>query len=527
MGDIILPQALSGNISRTLDDARHITLVGGNGAGKSRFMQEMISQCGKRSYILSALSASFPERAESSRPGSVDDLFRQAAARHRYMRTDAVCELDKLIYMIFADELEYLLDLKDRELGEGRRIRLRKTKLDTIKTLWEHFFPGNRIIRDKGSLMFATKSGDDLIPMTSLSQGEKTVLYYISAVLYAMPGAVIFIDSPSLFIHPSIIGPLWDSIESLRPDCTFIYDSADMDFISSRPGNTCIWVKSYDSALNAWDYDIIRDTPLSEDIFLELAGSRKPVLFIEGDSQHSIDYKLYSLVFPEWNVRPLGSCDKVIETTRTFNDMKSMHHLRSRGIVDRDRRTEVEVGYLRKKEILVPEVAEVENIFLLENVIKVMAKVRGRDAGKVIRRIKKEVILMFRRKADQQALQHVRHKVKRDVECKIDARFSCITALETHLKSLVVKLEPRKNYNRLREQFAIMVRDNDYDSILRVFNHKPMLTDCGVISLLGYRSRDEYVAGVLDTLRTEGKEAKALRHAIRECLQVPDNEDIS
>ncbi len=524
MSDVILPPAFPDKNARVINSPRHITLVGANGAGKTRFMQEMISLCSKRAYCLSALSASFPEREESDRYGSIDYLYREAAHRHTYMRTDAVSELDKLIYMVFADELEYLLELKDREIGEGKRVKLRKTKLDIIKNLWEQNFPGNKIMRNKGSLMFATQAGNDLINVASLSQGEKTVLYYIAAVLYAMPDAVIFVDSPSLFIHPSIISSLWDSIEALRPDCTFVYDSADMDFISSRSKNTCVWIKSYDSGQKTWNYEVIRDTPLNEDIFIELAGSRKPVLFIEGDRQHSIDFKLYSLVFQDWNVRPLGSCDKVIETTRTFNDLKNMHHLRSRGIVDRDRRTDIEVEYLRKKEIMVPEVAEVENIFLLESVIRVMARRRGRDAEKIIRKVRKEVIHTFKQKSEQQVLQHVRHKVKRDVECKIDARFSCITALETHLKTLVFKLEPRKNYNRLREQFAAMVRDNDYDAILKVFNHKPMLPDSELPKLLGYRSRDEYVNGVLDALRQGGKDAESLRHAIRKCLM--DNETI-
>lgn len=524
MSNIILPPAFPNKDTRVLSGTRRVSLIGGNGAGKSRFMQEMIRLAGNRAYCLSALSASFPEREESHKEGSVDSLYRKAASRHTYMRTDAVSELDKLIYMVFADELEYLLELKDREIGAGKRIKLQTTKLDIIKRLWEQNFPGNRIMRNKGSLMFATQAGDDLITVSSLSQGEKTVLYYIAAVLYAMPDAVIFIDSPSLFIHPSLISSLWDSIESLRPDCTFVYDSVDIDFVSSRNNSTCIWVKSFDSKQSVWNYEIIRDTPLNEDIFLELAGSRKPVIFIEGDTQHSIDFKLYSLVFRDWNVRPLGSCDKVIETTRTFNDLKNMHHLRSRGIVDRDRRTDIEVGYLRKKEIMVPEVAEVENIFLLESVIRVMARRRGRDAEKIVRRVKKEVIHTFKQKADQQALQHARHKVKRDVECKIDARFSCITALETHLKSLVFKLEPRRNYNRLREQFAAMVRDNDYDAILKVFNHKPMLPDSGVHQLLGYRSRDEYVNGVLDALRQGGKDADTLRNAVRHCLLADDDQ---
>lgn len=518
MSCLNLPPSSPGKTAPSIKGARRITLIGANGAGKTRFMEEMAFMAKGKAYMLSALSASFPEREESTLPGSIDSLYREAIRQQTYMRTDAVSELDKLIYMVFADELEYLLSVKEHGFGEGKRIRLKPTKLDRIKELWERIFPGNRITRNRGTLMFATNSGDDLISATSLSQGEKTVLYYAAAVLYAMPDAVIFIDSPTLFIHPTVIGPLWDALEELRPDCTFVYNSVDVDFVSSLRQNTCIWVKSYSSEHNVWDYEVIRDLSLTEDILKELAGSRRPVIFIEGDTQHSIDYKLYSLVFTDWTIRPLGSCDKVIETTRTFNDLKYMHHMLSRGIVDRDRRTPEEVNYLRRKNIMVPEVAEVENIFLLESVIRVMARRRGRDPEKVMRKVSREVFRSFRQKAEQQVLQHVRHKVKRDVERLVDGRFSCITALETHLKTLVYKLEPRKNYNRLREDFAAMVRDSDYAGILRVFNHKPMLPESGVHQLLGYRTKDEYISGVIEALKTPGKDADALRQAVRRCL---------
>ena len=151
-----------------------------------------------------------------------------------------------------------------------------------------------------------------------------------------------------------------------------------------------------------------------------------------------------------------------------------------------------------------------------------MARRNGRDKEKIMRRVKKEVIHTFKKKAEQQALQHVRHKVKSDVECKIDGRFSCITALETHLKSLIFTLQPRKHYNRLREEFAVMVRDSDYIGILRVFNHKPMLPDSGVAQLLGYRSKDEYIRGVLQVLEEDGHDSEALRTVIRHCLRAPD-----
>lgn len=521
--EILIPPAIGGETRQLPRQARQITIIGANGAGKSRFMDEMIALCGRRAYVLSALSASFPEQEPSDMAGSVDELYRRATERMRYMRPDALSQLDKLSYMLFADELEAMLDFKESLSEKNVPRRPAPTRLDRVKELWKEIFPGSSIKRDKGTLMFATTAGNDLVPINRLSQGEKTVLYYASAVLYAMQNAVVFIDSPSLFLHPSIIGNFWNAIERLRPDCTFVYNSVDVDFVQSRTSNTCIWIKSYDSAQRAWDYQVMEETPLTEELFLEVAGSRRPVLFIEGDSRHSIDAKLYSLVFPDWTVRPLGSCNKVIETTRTFNDLKYMHQLRSRGIVDRDRRTEQEVDYLRRKEILVPDVAEVENIFLMPGVISVMARRRGKSPSKVLDKVKIEVLRMFKHQADSQALQHVRHRVKREVECKIDARFTCITALETHLKTLVFKLQPRKHYNTLRKEFSRMIEEKDYEGILRVFNHKPMLPNCGIHQLLNFRTKEDYISGVLTALAEKSDDAKKLRNTVRHCFRI-DNE---
>lgn len=502
------------------DSSRQITIIGGNGAGKSRFMDEMMALSKDKAYCLNALSAFYPELEESMMPGSIDSLYREATRRLSYIRSDAVSQLDKLVYMLFADELESLLEMKSAtEMRRDKKhVEFERTKLDIVKENWERIFPGNRIIREKGNLMFSTASGENLIGASKLSQGEQVALYYLGAVLYAMSGAVIFIDSPSLFVHPSNLGAMWNAIESLRPDCTFVYNSVDEDFVSSRTENTCIWVKSYDSAQHKWDYELMNSTGGIEDIMVDLAGSRKPVLFIEGDEKHSIDSRLYRLVFPEMTIRPLGSCNKVIETTRSFNDLRSLHRLRSIGIVDRDRRTAKEVEYLRNKQILVPDVAEIENIFLLPDVIKIVARHTGRDGAKILRRVERDVIRMFKRHSEEQALQHVRHMVKRETECKIDARFSCITALETHLRALPGKLQPRRKYNMLREEFAALVRDNDYCGILRVFNHKPMLPDSGVAQLLGYKSKDAYIAGVLTILKSRCKDAQALRNVIRNCL---------
>lgn len=527
MAQIHLPASQKTPALKSLADIRQLTIIGGNGAGKSLFMDEMIHLCGDKAFCLNALSAFYPEREESTLPGSIDRQYRDAVRQQSYMRTDAVSELDKLLYMLFADELESLMALKEAARNSKKRVPSLPSRLDIVNRHWRRLFPGNRITISRGRIMFATRAGSDLITTFSLSQGEKAALYFLAATLYAPDDSVIFIDFPTLFIHPAIQTDLWNTIEGLRPDCTFVYNSVDENFVASRTQNACLWVKRFDSRQRVWDYDIVSSSTLTDEMLAEFAGNHRAVLFIEGDARHSIDVRLYSLVFPDMTVRPVGSCNKVIETTRSFNDQKAMHHLVSRGIVDRDRRTDQEVSYLRNKRIMVPDVAEIENIFLLPGVIKIMAEARGRDAQKILRRVTRDVIRTFKRECEAQALQHVRHKVKREVECKIDARFSCITALETHLRGLAGKLEPRRHYNRLREEFAAMVRDEDYEGILRVFNHKPMLADSGVHLQLGYRTKEDYISGVLETLKTSGKESGMLREVIRQCLHadIPANAD--
>lgn len=506
---LILPPALRGNAPSQLADTRQITIVGAPGAGKSRFMKELERLNGTRVFCISAASAPYPQRRESDRPGSVDMLYRDAMQRLPYLKGDAVSELDKLVFLLVADEIESLMR------GKQSHTPSEPTRTDALISIWQRIFPDNRIVLDRGMMLFATGAGTDLIPAASLSQSEQAVLYYCAAVLFAMPDATIFVDSPSLFLHPATTARCWDLLEELRPDCSFVYDSVDVEFVNSRSRNTCIWVKRYDAAAACWDYEVIREEEAQEEMFVDLLGSRRPILFIEGDRLHSIDARLYPLVFPDHDVRPLGSCDKVIETVRAFGGQTRLHHLVSRGIVDRDRRTDKEVEYLRRKGVMVPDVAEVENIFLIEGVIRAMARMRGINPDEAFARVSKGVRREFAAQCQEQALQHVRHRIKREVETKVDARFSCITAMELHLNALPAKLHPRKQYDELLRTFRGYLARKDYAAIIRVFNHKPMLTSSGVAQALGFNNKGEYIAALLATLKTDTPHAAAIRTAIR------------
>ncbi|MDE6402919.1 MAG: DUF4435 domain-containing protein, partial [Muribaculaceae bacterium] len=312
---------------------------------------------------------------------------------------------------------------------------------------------------------------------------------------------------------------LWNRLELLRPDCTMVYTTHDLEFASSRQGAATVWVKNYAPEQAAWEYSVMPPgSPLGDEMYMAIMGARKPVLFIEGDSVHSIDARLYPLIFKDYTVRSLGSCDKVIESTRTFNDLKSFHHMVSMGIVDRDRRDMNEVEYLRRKNILVPDVAEIENILLIEEVVRAAAEARGRNENKIAEQVKSRIIKMFAAEYREQALMHTRHRVKRTVEYRIDGRFTTIDELEKHISGLVDEIAPRKHYDELVRLFKSYIDDRDYRGVLRVFNRKSMLPGSNISGLLGLNGRGAYVEYILRLLREDGRAAARIRSAVKECF---------
>lgn len=521
-----LPSPVNGEPSPFLTGVHQLTLIGANGAGKSRLMASLLEEAGENGFILSALEGLQPcggKAPDGADSNSVPGVYARAVDRSVFMRRDASTHLEMILFMLINDECEALMSRKMASLS-GKAVKEdQRTRLDRLVFLWESIFPGRSILRHASRIAFSTGAGTDIIGVNRLSQGERAALYYMGGVSYAPRGAVVFVESPTLFLHPAIAAPMWNALERMRPDCRFVYNTYDLDFVVSRSHGTSLWVKNYDASEHRWDYERIDTERSGSGVLMALAttmaGARRPILLIEGDQVHSLDVRLYSLVFEEMTVRPVGSCDKVIETTRTLNDMSGFHRLESRGLVDRDRRTEAEVEYLKRKHIMVPDVAEVENMFLLEDVIKTMAEVRGSNGEAVFKRIRNAILKLWAAHYEAQALEHTRHRTKRLMECRADGRFQTIQQLESHINRLARIVNPRHIYEELLAEFRRMSEQGDYAGVLRVFNYKPALAACGVAAQLGYHDRDEYIAGVLGLLKNGGKNSRHLKDVLRRTIE--------
>lgn len=514
---ITLPPRSDGRQPATVDTSGRLLIIGANGSGKTRFSDHMAADLGDKAFCISPVAALYGKAADDNRQG-IDTVYATMRQTAPLLIPEGSpvppSQLEKLIVLLLNEEVSNLIRYKVTHASAPGTV-MEPTRLDMVIERWKEMFPDNDVLIEGGKLLFSRTADSDARPSIKLSAGEKVILYYFGAVLYAPDRAVIMVDNPGMFLHPSVIRRLWDSVEALRPDCRFVYTTHDLDFASSRPASVTCWVRDFNAAAGTWDYDLLPpDSELTDELYLTILGDRRPVLFIEGDAQRSIDARLYPLIFTDYTVKSLGSCDRVIESTRVFNSLASFHHLDSYGIVDRDRRSEKEVEYLRNKKVLVSEAAEIENILMLEEVIRTVASSRNRDESKAFSKVKKGVMAMFERELRQQALLHTRHYVKRTVEHRIDGKFHNITRLEEHMSDLVNEINPRAIYDSFCRDFHSYLHTGDYKSILRVFNQKSMLTETNVAAICGTRDKQQYIDTIINLLKKGGPYAERLRRAI-------------
>ena len=70
-------------------------------------------------------------------------------------------------------------------------------------------------------------------------------------------------------------------------------------------------------------------------------------------------------------------------------------------------------------------------------------------------------------------------------------------------------------FDKLRSEFRKMLQSGNYEGVLRVFNHKPLLTGSCAPKMLGFSNSDEYINGVVAALKHGDENAERLRTEIR------------
>lgn len=515
--ELILPTKLNASQPITLD-TKVLMVIGANGTGKSSFGRDLQERYPRVTEMISGIHALFID-GEEAIPNDVDEFTRLQSMIKERLFMPRLSEYEKLILRLQSEEFETAVNYKE-SCKSHPVLPPPITRIDQIQVIWEKMFPHNRLVRKSGFIEVAAVSRDsDSYTAGRMSDSEKLVFYLVGAILYARPNALLIIEEPETLLHDSIKNQLWDEIEAARPDCTFVYLTHDIDFAATRPNSKRLWIRAYDADARIWDYELIESNDsFPEELYIEILGSRKPILFIEGTDANSIDSRLYPLIFPDYLVKPIGGCQKVIETTKAYSQLKDFHTLESKGIVDRDRRTQGEIDYLREQHIYVPEVAEVENLLMIESVIKTVARRLMKNPEEVFSQVKENVIKLFEKDLESQVILHAKHRVRKKLETTVDRKITTIEQLSEHVEEIRHTINVQEIYDTIKHKFSQYVQNADYKSVLRVYNQKGMLPQSRLCGICGISNKESYLNLILSILKENKEDAVAIRSAIKESL---------
>lgn len=485
--NLILPNRTGTNEKETLTTENNIILIGANGSGKSRlgFWIEQQMQNSITVHRISAQKAlDIPnfaqlknlEQAEKALLLGRDDehasLHNKLSSRwNNNPTTSLLSDYDKLLSLLFAktSERDRLHTLETKKAQAY--IPVPDAPIDIIIRIWTDIMPHREIYFNDGKVL-ARKTGEAEYHGKEMSDGERVTLYLIGQCLCAPENSIIIVDEPEIHLHKSLVDKIWNKIEELCQAKLLIYITHDLDFAASRNDAKKLWIKKHNGN-NFWEWeDVPSDEILPDSLIIEILGSRKNVIFCEGENG-SLDTTIYQLVYPNFHIIPRGGGDKVIEATKALNSNPNIHHLNAQGIIDSDYKEEDEKHSLQQYNIHTVSVAEIENLFCIEPILRIIAEHLGLNADEKVNEVLDYIVHSLSSEFDVQ----VSSKVEKIVEYKLGAyskESNTKQGLLDGLTTTLSRIDIPSIYNETRDKYQNAIDSRNLNDLLLIYNRKSL-----------------------------------------------------
>ena len=500
MCNVNIPRKDNSNLELTLKAGKTTIIIGANGSGKTRLAVYLEEQLGEKAHRIAAhralnLNPNVNKISESKAKkyliygaewDGISISYRASRRWDNKAPTRLLNDFDYLLQYLFAQQTTLAVE-NNQKLNRGESITNSKTKLDILQEVWERLLPLKKLHITADDIRVSSigiESAD--YSASEMSDGERAVFYILGQVLSANEDSILIFDEPELHIHKSIISNLWDEIEKLRPDCSFLMITHDIEFAATRVAKKYV-IRNYYSD-PAWDISEIPDSELDEQTITLILGSRKPILFVEGEKT-SLDMATYRLCYPEWTVIPKGSCKDVIQAVsslRKLNEDMPILNIKCAGIIDRDTRDGSQIQELEEQGIKVLRYSEIENIFSLSSIAHKILEIEGFTGDELIN--KKEQF-----KAE--LLGHIKNELSGDkLEEFVIKRIH--RRIDTYLKNIDLSSTQNSNemkdklisevsfltdskinewISEMRNEIQAYINDEDIDGLLCIYENKGLL----------------------------------------------------
>lgn len=394
--------------------------------------------------------------------------------------TQLLDDFDYLIQALFAEQSNTSLKAYNQHKPGSvePKEEFRLTKLDQLTSIWSRLLP-HRVLHISGDdILVSLPNSESKYKASDMSDGERAIFYMIGQALVAEADQVLIVDEPELHVHRAIMSKLWDELEAARPDCAFVFITHDLEFAAARAAQKYV-IRDYDPAPR-WTIDEVpEDTGFDEDLATLILGSRRPILFVEGD-RSSLDLALYRCCYPEWTVVPRSSCTEVIHAVVTMRANADLTRITCSGIVDADHYGDEERKYLSDLGIETLPVSEIENVVLLPDVSRAIAEAEGFRGEELEQRVGTLADSIFQsvesdEKLEEVAVRYAKRRIDRILK-KLDLSAARTTVqIEEEYKQRTGELDVRALAEQLKDEIRQTIKNRDLPRLLALYDNKGLL----------------------------------------------------
>ncbi len=353
--------------------------------------------------------------------------------------------------------------------------------------------------------------------IAEMSDGERNAAIIAAHVITAESGKVLLIDEPERHLHRSIIQPFLSALFDLRrDDCIFIVSTHEITLPVTNPEARALMLRSCqwkDKECMAWDAEILEpNSQLPEDLKLAILGSRDRILFVEGDPTGSLDFPLYTALFPNLSVVPKGSCEEVQKAVLGLRGSQDKHHVEAFGLIDRDDRMD-DVEKLAAKGVFALEVYSAEALYYCSDAIAAVARRQaeslGEDESRFIESAKQEAIEILK--------EHVKRMAARRCERKIHQLLLQQAPNWESIKDNPVQqicVSADSPYLEELNLFNEFVENKELDQLVARYPVRESSVFATIAKALKCRHKNDYERMVIAQIRRDNELAQKLKERI-------------
>lgn len=488
MKNIQIPKSNIGE-DETMSIEKNMVIVGANGAGKTRFGSRIEQMNNPTKRISAQRNLQLNEVVQKQDYETAESQLRSMYKNQPPIQPQN--DYQQVLMSLFAEESRRNEEVVKSINTKGilKKEELTRSVKESLIDVWNFVFPYRTLKLEKDRVRAINEENE--FSGVEMSDGEKVGLYLISQILLADKDCILIIDEPELHLHKSLMVRLWNKLEEQRKDCVFIYVTHDLDFAVSKPSSKIIWIQSYKN--NQWEWkELNSNKVVPENLYLEILGSREPILFVEGE-RGSLDFQVYQAFYDNFTVIPCGSCEKVIESVKGLKDNTDLHDKKVFGLIDRDFRPEEQIASLKIDNVFCLNLNKVENLFLVPEIIEIVCDHLSKSEKKdeIISEIKK----IYTENNDNIKFKAAKYRIQR----LINEKFGIVKNEEGYLSfKNSVFIDADKEFSNIT-----LPNGDDIVEILKAYPHKGLVKQIqSKIEL----TADGYKNLVLSFLLSEKKE---------------------